>query len=71
MSAARAQRWQHHGQDLQAEVQIFTEASGANFAPEIAIGRSDNANVHSDLVRLADGTNRSRLESAQEFRLAL
>ena len=55
--------------DVEAEEEVFAEASGGDFRGEIAVRRGDDADVRFERLRAADALELARLQHAQELHL--
>ena len=61
--------WDNNLHDIQPEVHVFAETLLGDVLEEIAVGRSEDANVHTPRSRLADTADLPVLEHAQQLRL--
>ena len=66
---AVAQRRHEHGQDVEPEVEILAKPPLAHERRQVAVRRSDHANVDLASPIAAHGTHVAELEHAQELRL--
>ena len=67
--APLAQRREVDGHHLQPVVEVLAEASGRDRPPEVAVGGSDDPDVHLPPLRPAHGADLVLLEDAQELGL--
>jgi hypothetical protein len=67
--AALAQRRQVEPEHVEPVVEVLPEELLLHHLREVAVGRRDDAGVHGDLLRAADGTHLALLERAQELHL--
>jgi len=69
VAAARAQRRQRHGDDVDAEVQVLAEALLLDGRLQIAVRGADEARVERHLGVAAHGADLALLQRAQQLRL--
>src|SRR4030095_695933 len=65
--AAFAERWQRHGDHVEAIEEIFAETALADHLREIAVRGGEDARIDGDGVRRTDGPDLPALERAQEL----
>ena len=66
-----AQRRDENRDDVQAEVEVFAEAAGADLGGQILVGGGEHARVHADARGSADRLHHLFLQHAQHLRLRL
>lgn len=69
VAASFAERGHGEGEDAEAVVEVFPEASGTHFGEEIAVGGGDDADVDAEGFFAADGFEFAFLQDAQKFDL--
>src|SRR5665213_3725295 len=64
IAVARTQRRHFHGDDIEPEIQIFAEQAFGHALFQIAIGRSNDAQIGLSLIHISEPTRQAEISYA-------